>query len=80
MAFSFGFLLLIGFFKTRSGGLWWPLLIKHSEEDGLYAANTGIKHTEEYDLYSESGYVNKQRSKHSLCFNKENMIDIYYYK
>ena len=28
MTFSFGFLLLIGFFKTRSGGLWWPLLIK----------------------------------------------------
>ena len=32
----------------------------HSEEGGLYAANTGIKHTEEYDLYSESGHVNKQ--------------------
>ena len=52
----------------------------HNEEGGLYAANVGIKHTEEYDLYSESGHVNKQWSKHPLCFNKENMIDIYYYK
>ena len=43
-------------------------------------ANTEIKHMEEYGLYSESEHVNKQRSKHSLCFNKENMIDIYYYK
>ena len=51
----------------------------HSEEGGLYAANTEIKHTEEYDLYSESGHVNEQRPKHSLCLNKENMIDIYYY-
>ena len=41
-----------------------------------YLFENSCKHTEEYDLYSESGHVNKQRSKHSLCFKKENMIDI----
>ena len=50
---------------------------RHSEEGALYAANTGIKHTEEYGLCSESGHVIKQRSKYFLCSPKENMIDSY---
>ena len=42
----------------------------HRGEGGLYATDTGIKHTRKYSLCSQSGHVNKQQS----------ITDVYYCK